>query len=295
MQVKEIYKTAGGSIKEHFGRIYFEALFQVLLRLPFWGAVFALFANITIKRSEDFTRGCLFALAILCWFFIMMPARFKDAASIKNRLTGAEADHGYFSCLRLGLFRSLAGTPVLLFVASAVLLWWGKNISPINDFNKRIRTLGTFFVGEEAAAQDKGYAGISAFALIVFLCALIAFISWQLSYGAEFRKKGSKRFYRGIRGLTLRCALINAAIAFFSVLPSMISFIIYSIETVKMSGSSAAGRAMGLISLLGMIPPSNVILIAALDVILLWIPLYVLRKHVCALCVMREDGELNET
>ncbi len=295
MQVRENYKTAGRSMKEHFGRIYIEALFQVLLRVPFWGAVFALFADITIKRSENLTRGGLFAIAILCWFFIMMPARFMDAAAIQNRLSKKEIRIGYLSCLRLGFFRSLSGMPALLFVASAVLLWWGKNISPINDFNKRVRALGAFFVGEGAAAQEKGYAGIAAFALIVFLCAVIAFISWQISYGAEFRKQGKRRFYAGIHGLTLRCALINVCIAIISILPALISFIFYAVETVKMSGSSAASRAMSMISLLGIMPPKSVLLIAVLDLLILWIPLHELRKHVCALCVMREDGELDET
>lgn len=295
MQVKEIYKTAYRRIKEHFGRIYIEAFFQALLRVPFWGAVFALFADLTIKRSENLTRGCLFTLSILWWFFIMMPARFKDAASVQRRLKSERACPGYLSCIRMGFFRSLAGTPALLFVASAVLLWWGKNISPINDFNKRVRALGAFFVGESAAAQEKGYAGIAAFVMIVFLCAVIAFLSWQMSYGAEFRKPGKKRFYTGIHGLTFRCALINAGIATVSVLPALVSYIIYSVETVKMSGSSAASRAMSLISLLGIMPPQSVILIAVLDLLLLWIPLHELRKHVCALCVMREDGEMNET
>ena len=287
MSLKETYIRAGETMKHCFPRLYLHSLLHMLIRIPFWACLFMLFANLTLKKREDLTRVCLFSAALLVYLLGMMPARFRYGKSVCKLVNGKDPGSG--SCFGSGLLRAVCGLPALPFVCGGVILWWGKNVSRINDFNRRVASLGELLTGSGADLQSRFTAGALIFGLIWLAAGILAFVCWNLSWGAELRPKGEKRFYRRMTSIQRKAAFVNAGIAAVSVLPAAVAICVYVLGAVG-SAESTMTRIMTLIGLLGTLPPVWMIAVAAADLLLLYLPLHLYRKIVCCLLVTEEHG-----
>lgn len=290
MRTGSIYRTSAGFVRKHFGYLYTQTLLQILFRLPFFLCIFLLFADAGIKKQEWVSRYCLFAFAAASYFFLMLPGRFIYARRIRGRMTeGISQPVSYRVCAKDGFRRALYGLPVLPFIGCMVFLWWVKNITYINQFFPQLREMGAFLLGGQAGTQDKYKAGIAVVLAVILFFALIAFVFWQMCYGAECRGNDHK-LWHPVRKKQLPVVCINAGLAVLSVMPVLVSLYLYVTGSVSGIGSVTT-RLMTLISLLGTLPPAWVIAVCLLDMLLLWAPVHLFRKTVCIRTVMDEEEQ----
>ena len=271
-------------------------LLQLLLRVPFYGSILLLAADVTVKGSEWLTRGVLFAETALALVLLVLPGRFCFGRSLRRAAEGERfegpgvffRDYGLF--LKASLKRLLFGLWVVPFIAAAVYAWDVLRIMPFNKSRELYRGAASLFVSPEAGATEQINTGVTVLLLAAAVTVLIAFAGWQLRHGAEQTGDCSLRV-PGI-GKQLKVMAGNALLWAAGTVPALVILILYFKSTL--SGQTGAfALVQGVLSAVSSPIPAGVTAALTAVLLLLCVPLRLLRDARTAV-FLAETEERND-
>ncbi|MBO2517151.1 MAG: hypothetical protein CW338_07780 [Clostridiales bacterium] len=291
MSIKEEKRTeavcAAALCAGHFPELLSRALLQLLLRVPFYGSVYLLLTDFTLRRAETASRVILWCVLILSYFLLVMPARFCWGQRLRNIAGGRKTPSrdffmNYGRYLKLPAVRLPVLPGMLPLTAALVFLWHWLNLMDFTG-NTLVPDLGARFTEEGARSTQLWTAGITAICVIAGIVLLLGFICWQLYNGCEYRNwdGGLRRGWRPCRfsGKRLLMMAVNFMLGLVSVLPALLGMLFYITGSIP-ANAGIRTTAMTVLALpkTPLLPGhAGLVILLAADLLLLYIPLRVYR------------------